>query len=54
MRRVARRADGWLPGIAPGLWPVDRGAAIAGPMAQIRTLAEQREGGPRWWTTMST
>ena len=24
------RAYGWLPGVAPGLWPVDPGAAIAG------------------------
>ena len=46
MRRVARRADGWLPGVAPGLWPVDPGAAIAGPMAQIRALAEEQGRDP--------
>ena len=46
MRRVAGRADGWMPGIAPGLWPVDPAVAIAGPMAQIRALAEEQGRDP--------
>jgi probable F420-dependent oxidoreductase len=39
MRRVARRADGWLPIVTPGV--VDPVAAIATPMAHIRAMAEE-------------
>jgi probable F420-dependent oxidoreductase len=40
VRRVARRADGWLPVVAPGGRPFDPTAQIAAPMAHIRELAE--------------
>jgi len=37
--RIARRADGWLPVIAPGARPVDPAKQVAAPMAHIRELA---------------
>jgi probable F420-dependent oxidoreductase len=42
LRRVARRADGWLPIAVPPA-PFDPEAAVVGPMASIREAAE-REG----------
>ncbi|KAK1182319.1 TIGR03619 family F420-dependent LLM class oxidoreductase [Streptomyces sp. NBS 14/10] len=42
LRRVARRADGWLPIVVPPV-PFDAQAAVIGPMATIREAAE-REG----------
>jgi probable F420-dependent oxidoreductase len=42
LRRVARRADGWLPIAVPPA-PFDPQAAVLGPMATIRETAE-REG----------
>jgi hypothetical protein len=40
MRRVARRADGWLPALAPpGFTDID--AAVNRPMAVIRELAAE-------------
>jgi probable F420-dependent oxidoreductase len=41
MRRVALRADGWLPIVVPGATDIDFVSAIATPMAHIRELAEQ-------------
>jgi probable F420-dependent oxidoreductase len=41
MRRVALRADGWLPIVMPGAMDIDPVAAIATPMAHIREMAEQ-------------
>jgi probable F420-dependent oxidoreductase len=46
MRRVARRADGWLPVVLPGWGPVDPATAIAAPMARIRALAEEHGRDP--------
>jgi probable F420-dependent oxidoreductase len=46
MRRVARRADGWLPAVMPGAGPLDPAGSIAAPMAQIRTLAEEQGRDP--------
>ncbi|MFC4561066.1 TIGR03619 family F420-dependent LLM class oxidoreductase [Nocardiopsis mangrovi] len=40
LRRVARRADGWLPVCAPGARAFDP-ASINGPMATIRDFAEE-------------
>ncbi|TQN28619.1 putative F420-dependent oxidoreductase [Haloactinospora alba] len=40
MQRVARRADGWLPVVAPGTGPFDP-TAITAPMADIRTRASE-------------
>lgn len=42
LRRVARRADGWLPIAVPPV-PFDAQAAVIGPMTTIREAAE-REG----------
>ncbi|MFD8379631.1 TIGR03619 family F420-dependent LLM class oxidoreductase [Streptomyces sp. NPDC059679] len=42
LRRVARRADGWLPIVVPPA-PFDAQAAVIGPMTTIREAAE-REG----------
>jgi probable F420-dependent oxidoreductase len=46
LRRVARRADGWLPVVAPGARPVDPATDIAAPMTMIRRLAEQEGRDP--------
>ncbi len=46
VNRIARRADGWLPVIAPGGRPVDPAKQIAAPMAHIRELAEQQGRDP--------
>ena len=40
MRRVARRADGWLPGVLPP-HVTDLDAAVNGPLATIREMAVQ-------------
>ncbi|MFE7141989.1 TIGR03619 family F420-dependent LLM class oxidoreductase [Streptomyces sp. NPDC057644] len=40
LRRVARRADGWLPATVPGAGAFDA-AAVNGPLARIRGLAEE-------------
>ncbi|MFC3999048.1 TIGR03619 family F420-dependent LLM class oxidoreductase [Nocardiopsis sediminis] len=40
LRRVARRADGWLPVCAPGAGGFDPGS-INGPMATVRDFAEE-------------
>ena len=39
VRRVARRADGWLPVYRPGTREFDPEATIAAPLARIRKLA---------------
>jgi alkanesulfonate monooxygenase SsuD/methylene tetrahydromethanopterin reductase-like flavin-dependent oxidoreductase (luciferase family) len=45
MRRVARRADGWLPAVLlPGA--VDLDAAVNGPMATIRDMAAEEGRDP--------
>ncbi|RBQ18460.1 LLM class F420-dependent oxidoreductase [Spongiactinospora rosea] len=42
MRRVAKRADGWLPALAvTGPGPVDTAALITEPMRYIRQLAQE-------------
>jgi probable F420-dependent oxidoreductase len=41
LRRVARRADGWLPVTAPGAGEFDPAAAITGPLARIGGLAQE-------------
>jgi probable F420-dependent oxidoreductase len=46
IRRVARRADGWLPVVAPGARPVDPTTQISAPMAHIRELAEKEGRDP--------
>jgi probable F420-dependent oxidoreductase len=45
MRRVARRADGWLPGVAlPGA--IDLDAAVNQPLAAIRAMAAEEGRDP--------
>jgi probable F420-dependent oxidoreductase len=46
VRRVARRADGWLPVAAPGARSFDPTAHVAAPLAYIRELAEQEGRDP--------
>lgn len=48
MRRVARRADGFLPGVLPGAGQAatDIAANITVPYAQIREMAEQEGRDP--------
>jgi len=46
MRRVARRADGWLPVVLPGAMDIDPVANIAKPMAHIRELAQEAARDP--------
>jgi probable F420-dependent oxidoreductase len=41
MRRVARRADGWLPVCRPGTGTFDSDTAITAPLNRIRHMAEQ-------------
>lgn len=41
MRRVARRADGWLPIWRPGAGRFDPGAVITKPLNDIRQMAER-------------
>jgi probable F420-dependent oxidoreductase len=45
MRRVARRADGWLPVVIPGAGPFVP-AAITAPMTEIRRLAVEEGRDP--------
>lgn len=46
MRRVARRADGWLPVVAPGTGRFDPEASIIRPMTEIRRLATEEGRDP--------
>lgn len=41
LRRVARRADGWLPVWRPGTGEFDPSAHLAEPLARVRSLAEE-------------
>jgi probable F420-dependent oxidoreductase len=41
MRRVARRADGWLPVHRPGAGAFDPAASVTAPLTHIRELAEE-------------
>jgi probable F420-dependent oxidoreductase len=46
MRRVASRADGWLPVIQPGAVEFDPQASITAPLGHIRKLAEEQGRDP--------
>jgi alkanesulfonate monooxygenase SsuD/methylene tetrahydromethanopterin reductase-like flavin-dependent oxidoreductase (luciferase family) len=45
-RRIARRADGWLPVHRPGTGPFDPTATITAPLANLRQLTEQEGRDP--------
>jgi len=45
-RRVARRADGWLPAWRPGMGEFQPAAAITEPLGRIREIAEQNGRDP--------
>ena len=45
-RRIARRADGWLPVCRPGTRPFDPDAMITRPLAHLRRLAEEEGRDP--------
>lgn len=47
MRRVARRADGWLPVCRPGAGDFKPDAQVTAPLNRIRELAEQYGREPR-------
>jgi probable F420-dependent oxidoreductase len=47
MKRVAERADGWLPVCRPGSGEFDPRASITAPLDRIRRLAEERGRDPK-------
>lgn len=52
LRRVARRADGWLPVWRPGTGEFDPAAHLAEPLARVRSLAEEAGRDPRSLTAL--
>ncbi|HEV7650431.1 MAG TPA: LLM class flavin-dependent oxidoreductase [Actinophytocola sp.] len=46
-RRIARRADGWLPVYRPGTSPFDPEKTITAPLARLRHLAEEEGRDPK-------
>jgi probable F420-dependent oxidoreductase len=52
LRRVARRADGWLPVWRPGTGAFDPAAHLAEPLARVRSLAEEAGRDPRSLTAL--
>jgi probable F420-dependent oxidoreductase len=46
-RRIARRADGWLPVHRPGTSPFDPETTITAPLARLRRLAEEEGRDPK-------
>jgi probable F420-dependent oxidoreductase len=45
-RRIARRADGWLPVHRPGTGPFDPEKTVTNPLAHLRRLAEEEGRDP--------
>jgi probable F420-dependent oxidoreductase len=46
-RRIARRADGWLPVHRPGTRPFDPEKMVTAPLARLRQLAEEQGRDPK-------
>ena len=51
-RRIARRADGWLPVHRPGTRPFDLEKTITAPLARLRLLAEENGRDPKSLATV--
>lgn len=51
-RRIARRADGWLPVHRPGTRPFDPEKTITAPLARLRLLAEENGRDPKSLATV--
>lgn len=47
LRRIARRADGWLPVHRPGTVPFDAEKAITAPLARLRTMMAEEGRDPQ-------
>lgn len=46
-RRIARRADGWLPVLRPGSRPFDPERTVTAPLARLRRLTEEEGRDPK-------